>query len=475
MIWWALSDPARLADIADLRQRPEIVQLAQRAAQLDARVRWLEEQAGKWQRAGEKTLLFVHDRETLERLKPLFERGAHAKVGVFHEELSSKRRDIEVAQFRLAAGPSLLISTEAGGEGRNFEFCTRLVLFDLPWRPMAVEQRIGRLDRIGRERPVEIVTFEPPDGLGRWVIDLYRRLGLFDRPLSSLEAELGQVEPTLQRLAADPDLPKLEPGDVEGRFDDLLERAQRSWDRVQRAAFRELHREPYTEQLEQSILERIPEDLDRLTQRVVVGTARRLNIQVEEHRGGVRHSIQVDSRAKVESLPGLAGEHSFFGSFQREAAVEDEMLDFFASGHPLVEGLLAHLDESPLGRAALLEIEATQPAPEISGDAADGAVDGADGADEIDEIRVQPGFGLLAVLRDGIELDALAVDPKGREREDWARFLLQHLHRSRHVPAKKWSQQKAWQPMIASLGEHLAAALAERHGELEALAFFRLR
>jgi ATP-dependent helicase HepA len=67
-----------------------------------------------------------------------------------------------VARFREAGGPSLLVSTEAGGEGRNFEFCRRLVLFDLPWKPTVVEQRIGRLDRIGRRLPVDIVYFRPP-------------------------------------------------------------------------------------------------------------------------------------------------------------------------------------------------------------------------------------------------------------------------------------------------------------------------
>ena len=87
------------------------------------------------------------------------------ETGVFHEELSPARRDTEVARFREADGPSLLVSTEAGGEGRNFEFCRRLVLFDLPWKPSVVEQRIGRLDRIGRRIPVEIVYFRPPRGI----------------------------------------------------------------------------------------------------------------------------------------------------------------------------------------------------------------------------------------------------------------------------------------------------------------------
>ena len=108
--------------------------------------------------------MFVAHRETLEWLRTALSHRAQLATAVFHEELSTARRDIEVAQFRLAEGPSLLVSTECGGEGRNFEFCRRLVLFDLPWNPLVVEQRIGRLDRIGRRLPVEVVYFRPARG-----------------------------------------------------------------------------------------------------------------------------------------------------------------------------------------------------------------------------------------------------------------------------------------------------------------------
>ena len=97
---------------------------------------------------------------------------AHLRVGVFHEDLSAVRRDIEVAQFRLGSGPSMMVSTECGGEGRNFQFCNRLVLFDLPWDPMVIEQRIGRLDRIGRRHDVEIVYFRRPPGLASAIVSL---------------------------------------------------------------------------------------------------------------------------------------------------------------------------------------------------------------------------------------------------------------------------------------------------------------
>ena len=58
----------------------------------------------------------------------------------------------------------------------------------------------------------------------------------------------------------------------------------------------------------------------------------------------------------MDSLPGVPGGTSFLGTFDREEALEDERLDFFASGHPLVEGILAHLEESRLGRVAVLRV-----------------------------------------------------------------------------------------------------------------------
>ena len=130
---------------------------------------------------------------------------AQLASGVFHEELSAARRDTEVARFRADDGPSILVSTEAGGEGRNFEFCHRLVLYDLPWKPSTVEQRIGRLDRIGRRIPVEIVYFRPASGIGADVVRLFERLGIFREPMAGVEPQLAHVERALEEIALDPD------------------------------------------------------------------------------------------------------------------------------------------------------------------------------------------------------------------------------------------------------------------------------
>src|SRR4030095_9131014 len=166
----------------------------------DPRVDWLLSQGPRWRDAREKTLVFVAHRETLEMLRTALSHRGQLATGAFHEELPPARRDLEVARFREEGGPSLLVSTEAGGEGRNFEFCRRIVLFDLPWKPTVVEQRIGRLDRIGRRIPIEIVYFRPPRGIGADAVRLFEALGLFREPLAGVEPELAQVEGTLETV-----------------------------------------------------------------------------------------------------------------------------------------------------------------------------------------------------------------------------------------------------------------------------------
>lgn len=410
--------------------------LAREAAASDPRVAWLARQAQHWRAARDKTLVFVAHRETLEVIQTAMSRQAQLRVGVFHESLSPGQRDIEVAQFRLAGGPSLLVSTECGGEGRNFEFCTRLVLFDLPWNPMLVEQRIGRLDRIGRSLPVEIVYFKPPSGLGAAVVELYEELGLFLEPLGGMELELAGVEELLEELA----LSEAETPDTSG-FRSIVERTGEARGRIEQAAFHELHRDRYRPELAEAILSRVPEALEELTREVVLGASEMLQLRVEEHSGGARYSIELDRGASVESLPGVAAGSSFLGTFSREEALEDEGIDYFAAGHPLVEGILAHLDDSPNGRVALLH--------------AGGERD--------------PGWGLLALYKEGPRFEARAFDLEGRERPDWAAVLTRRPLRSRRVRPDSWTGQPDWAKLIRGLARHHEAL-----GRPVAVAAFRM-
>jgi ATP-dependent helicase HepA len=412
----------------------DLSRIAAEADAQDPRLSWLLARAPAWKRAGEKTLVFVAHRETLEMLRTALTHRAQLASGVFHEELSPARRDIEVARFRLPEGPSLLVSTECGGEGRNFEFCRRLVLFDLPWDPGVVEQRIGRLDRIGRSWPVEIVYFRPPDGLGADVVRLFERLGLFAEPLAGLEPQLAGVETLVEEAAVDAGASL-----TEARIAAVLDEAQAARSRIREAAYRELHRDRYQASMADAILARVPADLDGLNQDVVVRLAERLGFTVERQRGTRRFSIEIGNEALVDGLPGVPGGSSFLGTFDREEAVADEALDFFAAGHPLVEGLLAHLEDAPLGRVAAFRA----------------VLEGA------------AGFGLLALYKDGPAFEAVAVDAEGRLREDWAAAFARRRVKLAAVPAAVLAE-----PRFAPAVRRLAARLDPQRRPVALLAIW---
>ena len=390
----------------------------------DPRVTWLLTHAPQWKDAQEKTLVFVAHRETLEMLRTVLSHRAQLASGVFHEELSPARRDTEVALFRDPEGPSLLVSTESGGEGRNFEFCRRLVLFDLPWKPSTVEQRIGRLDRIGRRIPVEIVYFYPPSGIGSDVVRLFDALDLFREPSAGLEPQLVPVESALEKIALDPRASL-----SEKRFGELVSVAHAARTRIREAAYQQLHREPYRSDMAASLLARVPAELDALNEKVVVTICARLGFAVERTSGRRTFAIELGNESLVDSLPGVPGGSSYVGSFDREEAVEDEAIDFFASGHKLVEGIFAHVEDSPLGRVVRLQIE----------------------------IGRDRGKGLVAIYKEGLGFDVVARDSLGRDRPDWAAAFRQRPLRARRV-ADGVIDEREWTAMVRQLGARLDPA-----------------
>jgi ATP-dependent helicase HepA len=326
----------------DLREQAEAMD------KIDPRLVWLLANAPRWRAAKEKTLIFVAHRETLEMLRTALSHRAQLASGVFHEDLSAARRDTEVARFRAPDGPSLMVSTEAGGEGRNFEFCRRLILFDLPWKPTVVEQRIGRLDRIGRNMPVEIIYFRPPGGVGADVVRVFETLGVFREPLAGLEPQLAHIESALEDIALD-----ARESLTDERLERLVAEARAARTRIREAAYQQLHRDPYRSDMAAGILARVPNDLDALIERIVTTACARLGFRVEHLRGRRIFAIEFGNEAIVDSLPGVAGGSAYVGTFDREEAVEDESIDFFASGHPLVEGVwrISRIWETAGGRA----------------------------------------------------------------------------------------------------------------------------
>jgi ATP-dependent helicase HepA len=416
----ALASGAALAAVLG----PDETALRTQALALDAtdpRIEWLVSQAPRWRDAKEKTLIFVAHRDTLEMVRTKLGERAHVATGVFHEALNAARRDTEVARFREIDGPSVLVSTECGGEGRNFEFCRRLVLFDLPWKPSVVEQRIGRLDRIGRRIPVDVVYFRPSGGIGRDVVRLFEALGLFHEPLAGIEPQLAPIEGALQQLALDAGASL-----SDDQLDALVAQANAARSRIREAAYQHLHRFPYRKEMAAAILERVPKELDMLNQEVVVTASIGLGFTIAHPPGHRVFSIEIGSGATVDSLPGVPGGSGFVGTFDREEAVENEFIDFFASGHPLVEGLFKYYEDSPIGRAVRFEISIGK---------------------EVDA-------GLVAIYKEGSAFEIIAIDVAGTPRPDWAAAIFKRPIVVRPIIGER-AKNTEWRGMVRRLGAML--------------------
>ena len=119
--------------------------------------------------------------------------------------MSSEQRERAVATFRGIREPVVLLSSEVGSEGLDFQFCSRMFNYDLPWNPMRVEQRIGRLDRYGQEREViHILNMIVAETIEERIFHrLYERIRIFESSIGDLEAILGDVELDLASLQRD--------------------------------------------------------------------------------------------------------------------------------------------------------------------------------------------------------------------------------------------------------------------------------
>ena len=148
----------------------------------------------------EKKLVFVHSRETLAHLATRLERSG-ISLARFDGSLSGPEKDAAIAAFRDHA--TILLCTQSGGEGRNIQFCNTLINFDVPWNPMAIEQRIGRIDRIGQSREVFVFNLVTRGTLEEQI------LGLLDEKISMFELVVGEVGAILGGLEEEREFPDL--------------------------------------------------------------------------------------------------------------------------------------------------------------------------------------------------------------------------------------------------------------------------
>ncbi|MGE3801478.1 MAG: helicase-related protein [Candidatus Kapaibacterium sp.] len=130
------------------------LEVKQTKDQPTAEVEWLVEHLKSLGDA--KVLLICHSEERAEEIYQYLQLKTRLNSALFHEGLTLIQRDRNAAYFAEPEGAQILICSEIGSEGRNFQFAHDLILFDLPTDPDVLEQRIGRLDRIGQKETVKV-------------------------------------------------------------------------------------------------------------------------------------------------------------------------------------------------------------------------------------------------------------------------------------------------------------------------------
>ena len=174
---------------ADERERLEA--LRQDAAAISSNVKAARLRAFL-KSADEKVLVFTQYRRTLLHLQEVLEADGY-RVAAYHGGLSSAAKDAAVRTFR--EDRSIFLSTEAGGEGRNLQFARTVVNYDLPWNPLRIEQRIGRVHRLGQEREVHVVNVWAEDTVEANLMELLdRKIHMFELVVGELDLILGTLD-----------------------------------------------------------------------------------------------------------------------------------------------------------------------------------------------------------------------------------------------------------------------------------------
>ena len=203
-----MSDEINVDFIEDVRQEIEsLINKAKRLDPADPKVKaFIRTLTDKIKLTNNKVLVFSTFRHTLAYLAQHIE-SSGLRYGVIHGAISDDERALLRKRFSLPKQDpdaiDILLSSEVGCEGLDFQFCDFLVNYDLPWNPMRIEQRIGRIDRYGQKsEAISIVNFVTP---GTVDADIYERclmrIGVFQHAVGGNEEILGQITREIHDIA----------------------------------------------------------------------------------------------------------------------------------------------------------------------------------------------------------------------------------------------------------------------------------
>ena len=316
----------------------------------DPRIEWLIELLRTL--GNDKVLLICRTRRKVEAIEAAVRGLLNVKLGVFHEGLSLIQRDRNAAWFAEDDGARMLICSEIGSEGRNFQFAHHLVMFDLPMDPELLEQRIGRLDRIGQISEIQIhvpfVAGSAHEVLAKW----------YEAGLNSFEQNLQGGRELFERFGA-------RVGELAQKFhenktttrEELAQlisetRMARSelTGRLEQGRDRLLELNSFRSDMAASLVQEIGvQDHDRILDQFMLAIFDEYSIHVEEL---VPRTYRLGSAGVfAESFPGLPTE-GFTVTSDRRRALAREEIQFLTWDHPLVTGALDVLLGSEKGNCS---------------------------------------------------------------------------------------------------------------------------
>jgi len=314
----------------------------------DPRVHWLVTTLKKLNPA--KVLLICKSKEKVLALEEVLAKRANLKVGVFHEELTIVQRDRNAAWFSELDGAQILLCSEIGSEGRNFQFAHHLILFDLPLHPELLEQRIGRLDRIGQTEDIHIyipyLANSPQQVLVRW---FHEGLNAFeenleggneisklfsDRLLTLAKSQaLSEVGPKLEALIAESSIFRR---DLQKRLADGRDRL------LEMNSFRPRIAEKLVDQIKR-------EDADRTLENYFTKVFNHFGIEMEDL-APQTYFLRPASEA-TEVFPSIPRE-GLWVTFDRKRALSREDIGFLTWDHPLTTSSMDMVLGSGTGSAS---------------------------------------------------------------------------------------------------------------------------
>ena len=317
-----------------------------------SRIRWLADLLRRLE--GAKVLLICRSREKVEAIHRALTEAVNTKAAVFHEALTLVQRDRNAAWFAEPEGAQILLCSEIGSEGRNFQFAQHLVLFDLPLNPELLEQRIGRLDRIGQTNTVMIhipyLKGSSTELLFRWH---HEGLGGIEHCLKGGDAYRNRFEGEIKKLGAvyhEGDAATLEATDrmvsASREYRTELER------RLREGQDRLVARNSFKEETSVQLIEQIRAlDADRSLDAFMNRIFDHFGVTVEDL--SEQCYFLKPGQLFTDSFPSLPEDGTIITSDRRRALGRED-IEFLSWDHPMVRGAMDLMLSSEQGNSSLV-------------------------------------------------------------------------------------------------------------------------